>query len=163
MLATDFEEVRYEYTGSTEDLQRATDRAIKVLERAQYHMEAMSEQSIEPNTAGLDDLKQQIDQLVSEANKLKESLTSMTQTGAATKQAVEAAKELHQAVRSLCTVYVDFNDINEQTTNQVRDMASAMRQVASAFRRVQQTADNAAKALPASTGGSAQVPKHCQR
>ncbi len=157
MLATDYEEVRYEYTGSTEDLQRATDRAIKMLERAQYQMEAMSEQPIEPDTAGLDDLKQQIDQLVSEANKLKESLTSMTQTGAATKQAVEAAKELHQAVRSLCNVYVDFNDINEQTTNQVRDMASAMRQVASAFRRVQQAADNAAKALPASTGGSAQV------
>ena len=157
MLATDYEEVRYEYTGSTEDLQRATDRAIKMLERAQYQMEAMSEQSIEPDTAGLDDLKQQIDQLVSEANKLKESLTSMTQTGAATKQAVEAAKELHQAVRSLCNVYVDFSDINEQTTNQVRDMASAMRQVASAFRRVQQAADNAAKALPASTGGSAQV------
>lgn len=156
MLATDFEEVRYEYTGSTEDLQRATDRAIKLLERAQYQMEAMADQSIEPDTSGLGDLKQQIDQLISEANKLKESLTSMTQTGAATKQAVEAAKELHQAVRSLCNVYVDFNDINEQTTNQVRDMASAMRQVASAFRRVQQTADNASKALPAATGGSAQ-------
>lgn len=156
MLATDFEEVRYEYTGSTEDLQRATDRAIKVLERAQYQMEAMAEQSIEPDTSGLGDLKQQIDQLISEANKLKESLTSMTQTGAATKQAVDAAKELHQAVRSLCDIYVDFNDINEQTTTQVRDMASAMRQVAAAFRRVQQTADNASKALPAATGGSAQ-------
>lgn len=156
MLATDYEEVRYEYTGSTEDLQRATDRAIKLLERAQYQMEALSEQSIEPDTAGLGDLKQQIDQLVSEANKLRESLTSMTQTGAATKQAVDAAKELHQAVRSLCNVYVDFNDINEQTTTQVRDMASAMRQVAAAFRRVQQAADNASKALPAATGGSAQ-------
>lgn len=154
-MATDFEEVRYEYTGSTEDLQRATDRAIKILERAQYQMEAISEQSIEPDTSGLDYLKQRISQLVSEANKLKDSLTSMTQTGAATKQAVDAAKELQKAVRSLCTVYMDFNDVNEQTTYQVNAMASAMRQVAAAFRRVQQAADNASSALSASTGGSA--------
>lgn len=156
MLATDYEEVRYEYTGSTEDLQRATDRAIKVLERAQYQMEAVSEQSIEPDTSGLDFLKQRINQLVSEANKLKDSLTSMTQTGAATKQAVDAAKELQKAVRSLCTVYIDFNDVNEQTTYQVNAMASAMRQVAAAFRRVQQAADDTSRALPVVTGSSAQ-------
>ena len=156
MLATDFEEVRYEYTGSTEDLQRATNRAIKILERAQYQMEAMSEQSIEPDTSGLDYLKQRISQLVSEANKLKNSLTSMTQTGAATKQAVDAAKELQKAVRSLCTVYIDFNDVNEQTTYQVSAMASAMRQVAAAFRRVQQAADDTSRALPVVTGSSAQ-------
>lgn len=158
MLATDFEEVRYEYTGSTEDLQRATNRAIKILERAQYQMEAISEQSIEPDTSGLDYLKQRISQLVSEANKLKDSLTSMTQTGAATKQAVDAAKELQKAVRSLCTVYIDFNDVNEQTTYQVSAMASAMRQVAAAFRRVQQAADDASRALPVVTGSSAQGP-----
>ena len=156
MLATDYEEVRYEYTGSTEDLQRATDRAIKILERAQYQMEAISEQSIEPDTSGLDFLKQRINQLVSEANKLKDSLTSMTQTGAATKQAVDAAKELQKAVRSLCTVYIDFNDVNEQTTYQINAMASAMRQVAAAFRRVQQAADDTSRALPVVTGSSAQ-------
>ncbi len=158
MLATDFEEVRYEYTGSTEDLQRATNRAIKILERAQYQMEAISEQSIEPDTSGLDYLKQRINQLVSEANKLKDSLTSMTQTGAATKQAVDAAKELQKAVRSLCTVYIDFNDVNEQTTYQVSAMASAMRQVAAAFRRVQQAADDTSRALPVVTNSSAQGP-----
>lgn len=156
MLATDYEEVRYEYTGSTEDLQRATDRAIKILERAQYQMEAISEQSIEPDTSGLDFLKQRINQLVSEANKLKDSLTSMTQTGAATKQAVDAAKELQKAVKSLCTVYIDFNDVNEQITYQVNAMASAMRQVAAAFRRVQQAADDTSRALPVVTGSSAQ-------
>lgn len=156
MLATDYEEVRYDYTGSTEDLQRATDRAIKILERAQYKMEAISEQSIEPDTSGLDFLKQRIKQLVSEASKLKDSLTSMTQTGAATKQAVDAAKELQKAVRSLCTVYIDFNDVNEQTTYQVNAMASAMRQVAAAFRRVQQAADDTSRALPVVTGSSAQ-------
>lgn len=157
MLATDYEEVRYEYTGSTEDLQRATNRAIRLLERAQYHMEAISKQSIKPDTTGLNGLKQQINQLMSEASKLQERLTSMTQPGTATKQAVEAAKELHQAVRSLCNVYVDFTDINEQTTNQVRDMASAMRQVASAFRRVQQAAadDDTSRALSVFTGTSA--------
>ena len=157
MLATDYEEVRYEYTGSTEDLQRATNRAIRLLERAQYHMEAISKQSIKPDTTGLNGLKQQINQLMSEASKLQERLTSMTQPGTATKQAVEAAKELHQAVRSLCNVYVDFTDINEQTTSQVRDMASAMRQVASAFRRVQQAAadDDTSRALSVFTGTSA--------
>lgn len=157
MLATDYEEVRYDYTGSTEDLQRATNRAIRLLERAQYHMEAISKQSIKPDTTGLNGLKQQINQLMSEASKLQESLTSMTQPGTATKQAVEAAKELHRAVRSLCNVYVDFTDINEQTTSQVRDMASAMRQVASAFRRVQQAAadDDTSRALSVFTGTSA--------
>ena len=108
MLATDYEEVRYEYTGSTEDLQRATNRAIRLLERAQYHMEAMSKQSIKPDTTGLNGLKQQINQLMSEASKLQERLTSMTQPRTATKQAAEAAKQLHHAARSLCNAYVDL-------------------------------------------------------
>ena len=48
-MAVEYEEVRYEYTGSTSDLKRATDRAIKILQQIQYQMDAVSGTDISPD------------------------------------------------------------------------------------------------------------------
>lgn len=141
-MAVEYEEVRYEYTGSTSDLKRATDRAIKILQQIQYQMDAVSSTDISPDADGFQALQAPLQKLIQQAKELKSTLEHTTSTSQATTDAVQAAKELNQVVRTLCASYTDFNDITQTTVSQLRSMARAMREVSAAFRRVQQSSDH---------------------
>ena len=141
-MAVEYEEVRYEYTGSTSDLKRATDRAIKILQQVQYQMDAVSGTDISPDADGFQALQAPLQKLIQQAKELKSTLEHTTNTSQATADAVRAAKELNQIVRNLCASYTDFNDTTQTTASQLRSMARAMREVSAAFRRVQQSSDH---------------------
>lgn len=141
-MAVEYEEVRYEYTGSTSDLKRATDRAIKILQQIQYQMDAVSSTDISPDADGFQALQAPLQKLIQQAKELKSTLEHTTNTSQATADAVRVAKELNQAVRSLCASYADFNDTTQTSVSQLRSMARAMREVSAAFRRVQQSSDH---------------------
>lgn len=141
-MAVEYEEVRYEYTGSTSDLKRATDRAIKILQQIQYQMDAVSSTDVSPDADGFQALQAPLQKLIQQAKELKSTLEHSTNTSQAMTDAVRAAKELNQIVRNLCTSYTDFNDTTQTTASQLRSMARAMREVSAAFRRVQQSSDH---------------------
>lgn len=141
-MAVEYEEVRYEYTGSTSDLKRATDRAIKILQQVQYQMDAVSSTDVSPDADGFQALQAPLQKLIQQAKELKSTLEHTTNTSQATTDAVRAAKELNQIVRTLCASYTDFNDTTQTTVSQLRSMARAMREVSAAFRRVQQSSDH---------------------
>lgn len=141
-MAVEYEEVRYEYTGSTSDLKRATDRAIKILQRIQYQMDAVSSTYVSPAADGFQALQAPLQKLIQQAKELKSTLEHTTNTRQTTTDAVRAAKELNQIVRTLCASYTDFNDTTQTTVSQLRSMARAMREVSAAFRRVQQSSDH---------------------
>lgn len=141
-MAVEYEEVRYEYTGSTSDLKRATDRAIKILQQIQYQMDAVSSTDVSPDADGFQALQAPLQKLIQQAKELKSTLEHSTNTSQAMTDAVRAAKELNQIVRNLCTSYTDFSDITQTTASQLRSMARAMREVSAAFRRVQQSSDH---------------------
>lgn len=141
-MAVEYEEVRYEYTGSTSDLKRATDRAIKILQQIQYQMDAVSSTDVSPDADGFQALQAPLQKLIQQAKELKSTLEHTTNTSQATTDAVRAAKELNQIVRTLCASYADFNDTTQTTASQLRSMARAMREVSAAFRRVQQSSDH---------------------
>ena len=141
-MAVEYEEVRYEYTGSTSDLKRATDRAIKILQQVQYQMDAVSSTDISPDADGFQALQAPLQKLIQQAKELKSTLEHTTDSSQAMTDAVQAAKELNQIVRNLYTSYTDFNDITQTTVSQLRSMARAMREVSAAFRRVQQSSDH---------------------
>lgn len=141
-MAVEYEEVRYEYTGSTSDLKRATDRAIKILQQIQYQMDAVSSTDVSPDADGFQALQAPLQKLIQQAKELKNTLEHTTNTSQAMTDAVRAAKELNQVVRTLCASYTDFNDITQTTVSQLRSMARAMREVSAAFRRVQQSSDH---------------------
>lgn len=141
-MAVEYEEVRYEYTGSTSDLKRATDRAIKILQQIQYQMDAVSSTDVSPDADGFQALQAPLQKLIQQAKELKSTLEHSTNTSQAMTDAVRAAKELNQIVRNLYTSYTDFNDITQTTASQLRSMARAMREVSAAFRRVQQSSDH---------------------
>lgn len=141
-MAVEYEEVRYEYTGSTSDLKRATDRAIKILQQVQYQMDAVSSTDVSPDADGFQALQAPLQKLIQQAKELKSTLEHTTNTSQATTDAVRAAKELSQIVRTLCASYTDFNDTTQTTVSQLRSMARAMREVSAAFRRVQQSSDH---------------------
>ena len=141
-MAVEYEEVRYEYTGSTSDLERATDRAIKILQQIQYQMDAVSSTDVSPDADGFQALQAPLQKLIQQAKELKSTLEHSTNTSQAMTDAVRAAKELNQIVRNLCTSYTDFSDITQTTALQLRSMARAMREVSAAFRRVQQSSDH---------------------
>lgn len=141
-MAVEYEEVRYEYTGSTSDLKRATDRAIKILQQIQYQMDAVSSTDVSPDADGFRALQAPLQKLIQQAKELKSTLEHSTNTSQAMTDAVRAAKELNQIVRNLCTSYTDFSDVTQTTASQLRSMARAMREVSAAFRRVQQSSDH---------------------
>lgn len=141
-MAVEYEEVRYEYTGSTSDLKRATDRAIKILQQIQYQMDAVSSTDVSPDADEFQALQAPLQKLIQQAKELKNTLEHTTNTSQAMTDAVRAAKELNQVVRNLCASYTDFNDITQTTVSQLRSMARAMREVSAAFRRVQQSSDH---------------------
>ena len=141
-MAVEYEEVRYEYTGSTSDLKRATDRAIKILQRIQYQMDAVSRTDVSPAADGFQALQAPLQKLIQQAKELRSTLEHTTNTSQTTTDAVRAAKELNQIVRNLCASYTDFNDTTQTTVSQLRSMARAMREVSAAFRRVQQSSDH---------------------
>ena len=141
-MAVEYEEVRYEYTGSTSDLKRATDRAIKILQQIQYQMDAVSGTDISPDADGFQALQAPLQKLIQQAKELKSTLERTTNISQATTDAVRAAKELNQIVRNLCASYADFNDTTQTTASQLRSMARSMREVSAAFRRVQQSSDH---------------------
>lgn len=141
-MAVEYEEVRYEYTGSTSDLKRATDRAIKILQQIQYQMDAVSSTDVSPDADGFQALQAPLQKLIQQAKELKSTLEHSTNTSQAMTDAVRAAKELNQIVRNLCTSYTDFSDVTQTTASQLRSMARAMREVSAAFRRVQQSSDH---------------------
>lgn len=141
-MAVEHEEVRYKYTGSTSDLERATDRAIKILQQIQYQMDAVSSTDVSPAADGFQALQAPLQKLIQQAKELKSTLEHTTNTSQTTTDAVRAAKELNQIVRNLCASYTDFNDTTQTTVSQLRSMARAMREVSAAFRRVQQSSDH---------------------